>query len=98
MSIDVLYELTDSSGTQSEINQSISVSSEGLPQRQLISQPVLIPRGILLCYFPEMMRQASIPEPYSGQRFMETELINATVTVSDDLSDLNELTISWTLY
>ena len=98
VSIDVLYELTDSSGTQSEINQSISVSSEGLPPETIdFATGLDSERDIVVLFSGNDAPSIEFLRPYSGQRFMETELINATVTVSDDLSDLNELTISWTL-
>ena len=59
VSIDVLYELTDSSGTQSEINQSISVSSEGLPPETIDFATGLDSERDIVVLFPEMMRQAS---------------------------------------
>lgn len=96
--IDVLYQLTDSNETTSNFNQSMTVSSQGLPSELVnFTTGLDSERNISVLFSGNEAPSVQFERPYSGQRFMETELINATVSVTDDLTEVPDLSVTWTL-
>lgn len=96
--INVLYQLTDSNDTIVNLNQSLTLSSPGLPSELVnFTTGIDSERNISVMFSGNEAPSVQFERPYSGQRYMETELINASVSVRDDLTETAELSVTWTL-
>ena len=86
--------------TEDQIVSSISIiaKAEGHPSEEATFNPQELEENIIiLSLTPNQAPVVTVVSPYPGQRIMETESLHGEITVSDDLDEVDDLTIRWSV-
>lgn len=77
---------------------SITAQSAGAPPSVVTISPASTDTTVVIPLIPNQAPTVTLSQPYSGQRTMESESLMAAASVSDDLDDVADLVISWSVY
>ncbi len=94
--IELPMTVVDEASTSSLATITIEASKTGLPlQTLLINATEGMNTSIVIAMALNGAPLVEILKPYSGQRAMETTPLNAAVSYSDDLDEVQTLTVQW---
>ena len=94
--IELPMTVVDDASTSSLATITIGASKIGLPhQTLLINATEGMNTSIVIAMALNGAPLVEILKPYSGQRAMETTPLNAAATYSDDLDEVQDLTVQW---
>ena len=94
--IELPMTVVDDASTSSLATITIGASKTGLPhQTLLINATEGMNTSIVIAMALNGAPLVEILKPYSGQRAMETTPLNAAATYSDDLDEVQDLTVQW---